>query len=79
MKWDIGALMMFLGFLGFIATIVLFILACSSQTPFNMQNRTEGLLVATVLAIISTWLALTGCYFYERQRQGWYGGLEPAV
>lgn len=49
MNWEISSVLFVIGFLMAVASLVLFIMACVSTTPFNMQNRTEGLLVAGTL------------------------------
>lgn len=51
-----------------IAVIVLFIISCVSTTPFNMDSRSEGLLVCTVLALLTIWMMSSSNYSYQRQK-----------
>ena len=53
MNWSLSSLIFLLGILGAIATFVLFIIACVSNTPFNMATKSEGLLVAIGLGSVS--------------------------
>jgi len=62
MDFNWASLLFAIGVLVAIATIVLYIIACASNTPFNMNNRTEGLLVAAVLALLGIWFGGAALY-----------------
>lgn len=53
MNWTLSSLIFVLGVLAAIATFVLFIIACVSNTPFNMATKQEGLLVSGGLGVIA--------------------------
>jgi len=62
MNWSMASILYVLSCLAAIATIVLFIIACTSNTPFNMGSRQDGLLVSLVLGVIGLWLTSAAMY-----------------
>ncbi len=68
-----AALLFAIAILASIATIVLFIIACCSNTPFNMNSRSEGLLVAAVLALLTIFWSSAALYLSFNGRAGKLG------
>ncbi len=66
MDINLASFLMLASILAGIATIVLFLIACTSQNPFNMNSRTEGLLVAGVLCLIGIWFSGFAAYAVAR-------------
>lgn len=67
MEWDWSTLFIFLGFVAWVASFVMLIIACTQQQPFNMNSRTEGLLVVGALAMMGVYFVVFGIYGSQKR------------
>jgi hypothetical protein len=74
MKWAWSSIFAVAAVLLSIAVIVLFIISVVSQTPFNMNTRSEGLLVCFVLVGFCCYLMgaamYTGWTTHQAEKEG---------
>jgi len=62
MMWEWSTILFVAAVLVAIVTVVLFIISWASNTPFNLNSRSEGLQVSAVLALLSIWFVAGAIY-----------------